>query len=102
MRNKHKKTPPTGVVGGEKQYKDYEKNPMLSFTLSFDAANIGNFSICNVFPTFFPKTQKKDCTTLNLPLGGHDCEVLCIWKRVMVTVRWCNLGQHHCLAAMTN
>ena len=40
----YKKTPPTGDVGGEKQYKDYEKNPMLSFVLPFDAANIGKNS----------------------------------------------------------
>jgi hypothetical protein len=40
FRQKQQKTPPLGEVGGEKQYKDYEKNPLLSFFMSFDAANI--------------------------------------------------------------
>ena len=53
------KTPPIGETGGEKQYKDYEKNPMLSFILSFDAANIGIFPICNVFFDFFSKNTKE-------------------------------------------
>ena len=51
------KTPPDGEKGGEKQYKDYEKNPMLSFVCSFDAANIGKNPICNVFSEIFTAWQ---------------------------------------------
>ena len=56
---KHKqKTPPDGEKGGEKQYKDYEKNPTLFFLNALASktdAKISIFLFTAHFWTFFWK-----------------------------------------------
>jgi len=48
-----KKTPPIGETGGEKQYKDYEKNPMLLYSLCLRIENGAKISIIFIRGTFF-------------------------------------------------
>ena len=61
----NKKTPPDGEKGGEKQYKDYEKNPTLFFLNASASKSDAKISIIfihgtlldiflEIFPIFYP------------------------------------------------
>ena len=87
------KTPPDGEKGGEKQYKDYEKNPTLFFLNALASKTDAKISIIffhgtlldiflEIFPIFYPIKGTKR------PLAS--------------TLEPCSRASNHCLAAMTS
>ena len=65
LKTTNKKTPPDGEKGGEKQYKDYEKNPTLFFLNASASKSDAKISIIfihgtlldiflEIFPIFYP------------------------------------------------
>ena len=74
------KTPPDGEKGGEKQYKDYEKNPTLFFLNALASKTDAKISIIlihgTIFGNFFefliPKSAFRD--TIH-PIVANVCRV---------------------------
>jgi hypothetical protein len=64
------------VPSGEKQYKDYEKNPMLLYSLCLSIENGAKISIifiCGTFFPFFPQNgYRPQFMRQQSLLGGHN------------------------------
>jgi hypothetical protein len=87
------KTPPDGEKGGEKQYKDYEKNPTLFFLNASASKSDAKISIIFIHGTLL------DIFLENfLQFLSHQGT-----KRPLPsTLEPCSRASNHCLAAMTN
>ena len=80
LENHKQKTPPDGEKGGEKQYKDYEKNPTLFFLNASASKSDAKISIIfihgTIFGNFFefliPKSAFRD--TIH-PIVANVCRV---------------------------
>ena len=87
------KTPPDGEKGGEKQYKDYEKNPILFFLNASASKSDAKISIIFIHGTLL------DIFLENfLQFLSHQGTK----RPLSSTLEPCSRASNHCLAAMTN
>ena len=91
--NNKQKTPPDGEKGGEKQYKDYEKNPTLFFLNALASKTDAKISIIFIHGTLLDIFLEKISNFLSHQGTNHP---------IPSTLEPCLRASNHCLAAMTS
>ena len=87
------KTPPDGEKGGEKQYKDYEKNPTLFFLNASASKSDAKISIIFIHGTLSDNFFGNFSNFLS-----HQGTK----RPISSTLEPCSRASNHCLAAMTS